>query len=159
MHLNPFRHIKFRALLVVLCVLLISALIPAFKVIGTVIVTDEGLYTRQENGQPFNRIGPEPISIHRTRNVLTEPHVFLIADYLIHVEYHTMIDQLPPVCTTMEDGITVIASGILIAPTALAYQYQEPADRQHTEGSSPPTIKVTEYVCVPPFGRIRIIHV
>ena len=159
MHLNPFRRIKFRALSVVLCVLLISALIPAFKVIGTVIVTDEGLYTRQENGRPFNRIVPQPIIIHRTGNILTELHVFLVADHLIYVEHHTMIDQPPPVRTTMDDGITVIASGILIAPTAIAYQYQEPADRQHSEGSPPPTIKITEYVCMPPFGRIRVIHV
>jgi len=159
MHLSPFRRTKFRALSVVLCVLLIGALIPAFKVIGTVIVTDEGLYTRQENDQPFNQIGPEPISIHRTGNILTELRVFLVADYLLYVKHHTMIDQPPPVRTTMEDGITVVASGILIAPTAIAYQYQEPAERQHSEGSPPPVIKITDFVCVLPSGRLRVIHV
>jgi len=158
-YLSPFRRIKFRPQSVVLCVLLISALIPAFSVIGKVIVTDEGLYTRQENGRPFNRIGSEPISIHRTGNILTELHVFLVADYLIYVEHHTMIDRHFPVRTTMEDGITVIASGILIAPTAIAYQCQEPADRQHSEGCPPTTIKITEYVCMPPSGRLRVIHV
>ncbi len=60
---NEFRHIRFWALSIVLCGLLIGAFIPAFKVIGMVTVTDEGLYTRCEDSQPFRRIGPERITI------------------------------------------------------------------------------------------------
>jgi hypothetical protein len=94
---SRFRHIRFLALSIVLCALLIGAFIPAFKVIGTVTVTDEGFYTRGEDGQPFRRIGPQRITIRRTGNILTELNIFLVADYLVYVEHHTMIEQPPPV--------------------------------------------------------------
>ena len=157
--MSPFRRSRFRALSVILCVLLIGAFIPTLKVIGTVIVTDEDLYIRGELGQPFNRIGPEQISISRTGSILTELHIFLVADFLVYVEYNTMIEQHPPVRTITEDGVTVTVSGILIAPTVTAYQFQEPVDRQHSEGSPLPAIKPTDFVCVPPSGRLRVIHV
>ena len=157
--MSPFRRSRFRALSVILYVLLIGAFVPVFKVIGTVIVTDEGLYTRGELGQPFNRIGPERISIGRTGNILTELHVFLVADFLVYVEYNTMIEQPPPIRTTTEDGVTVTVSSILIAPTVTAYQFQEPVDRQHFEDTPLPAIKPTDFVCVPPSGRLSVIHV
>ncbi len=59
----------------------------------------------------------------------------MVGDYAVYVEHDTMIEQPHPVRTTTEDGITVIASGILITPTVIAYQWQERDDRQHYEGS------------------------
>lgn len=159
MRLSPFHRSTFRALSVILCVLLIGAFIPTFKVIGTVIVTDEGLYTSGELGQPFNRIGPEQISIGGIDSILTELHIFLVADFLVYVEYKTIIEQPPPVRTITEDGVAVTVSGILIAPTVTAYQFQEPVDRQHSEGSPLPAIEPTDFVCMPPSGRLRVIHV
>jgi len=149
------------ALSVMLCLTIALPLVSAFKAIGRVTVTNEGLYTSDEDGRPFIEIKSKRITNDKNDGILTTKVVFLVGDYLVDVEHNTMMEQPPPVHTTTEDGITITASGILLAPTIhdpVAYLYREPDRSQHSEGSTP-VISVPEFVCVAPSGRLRVIRV